>query len=156
MYAKDIILHLINQHGVDFGTGYALEFTGETIQSLSMEGRMTICNMAIEGGAKYGIIQPDETTFEYIKGRPYAQNFNQSIGEWQKLYSDEDAHFDKVITLDVTNLEPQVTWGTNPEMGVNFSSPFPEIQNINDERAYNYMGLKPGQKAEDIDLGYVF
>ena len=156
MYAKDIILHLINQHGVDFGTGYALEFTGETIQSLSMEGRMTICNMAIEGGAKYGIIQPDETTFEYIKGRPYAQNFNQSIGEWQKLYSDENAHFDKVITLDVTNLEPQVTWGTNPEMGVNFSSPFPEIQNINDERAYNYMGLKPGQKAEDIDLGYVF
>ena len=109
---------------------------------------MTICNMAIEGGAKYGIIQPDETTFEYIKGRPYAQNFNQSIGEWQKLYSDEDAHFDKVITLDVTNLEPQVTWGTNPEMGVNFSSPFPEIQNINDERAYNYMGLKPGQKQK--------
>lgn len=156
VYAKDIILHLINQYGVDFGTGYALEFTGETIQSLFMEGRMTICNMAIEGGAKYGIIQPDETTFEYIKGRPYAQNFNQSIGEWQKLYSDENAHFDKVITLDVTNLEPQVTWGTNPEMGVNFSSPFPEIQNINDERAYNYMGLKPGQKAEDIDLGYVF
>ena len=128
VYAKDIILHLINQHGVDFGTGYALEFTGETIQSLSMEGRMTICNMAIEGGAKYGIIQPDETTFEYIKGRPYAQNFNQSIGEWQKLYSDEDAHFDKVITLDVTNLEPQVTWGTNREMGVNFSSPFPKFK----------------------------
>ena len=117
---------------------------------------MTICNMAIEAGAKYGMMQPDEITFEYVKGRPYASNFNQSIDWWRTLYSDEDAYFDKVIELDVSNLEPQVTWGTNPEMGVNFSSPFPEIKDSNDERAYHYMGLKPGQKAEDIELGYVF
>ena len=117
---------------------------------------MTICNMAIEAGAKYGMMQPDDITFEYVKGRPYATNYEYSIDEWKELYTDDDAQFDKVITLDVTNLEPQVTWGTNPEMGVSFNEPFPEIQNVNDERAYNYMDLKPGQKAEDIELGYVF
>lgn len=156
VYAKDIILHLIKTYGVDFGTGYALEFTGETIKNLSMDGRMTICNMAIEGGAKYGIIQPDDITFEYVKGRPFADNFAKSVDKWRELYSDDDAIFDRVIELDVSTLEPQVTWGTNPEMGVNFSEPFPEISDINDQRAYDYMGLEPGQKAEDIDLGYVF
>ncbi|RIL70690.1 3-isopropylmalate dehydratase large subunit [Staphylococcus devriesei] len=156
VYAKDIILYLINKYGVDFGTGYALEFTGETIKSLSMEARMTICNMAIEGGAKYGIIQPDDVTFDYVKGRPYAQNYNYSLPEFRQLYSDTDAVFDKVIKLDVTDLEPQVTWGTNPEMGVGVNTPFPKIKNINDERAYNYMDLQPGQTASDINLGYVF
>ncbi|HCT0460198.1 TPA: 3-isopropylmalate dehydratase large subunit [Staphylococcus pseudintermedius] len=156
VYAKDIILHLINQHGVDFGTGYALEFAGETIRNLSMEGRMTICNMAIEAGAKYGLIQPDNTTFAYLEGRRYAQNIEDKLDDWRKLYSDDDAQFDKIIELDVSTLEPQVTWGTSPEMGVSFSTPFPEIQNVNDERAYQYMGLKPGQLAIDIPLGYVF
>ncbi|EIT1260020.1 3-isopropylmalate dehydratase large subunit [Staphylococcus pseudintermedius] len=156
VYAKDIILHLINQHGVDFGTGYALEFAGETIRNLSMEGRMTICNMAIEAGAKYGLIQPDNTTFAYLEGRRYAQNIEDKLDDWRKLYSDDDAQFDKIIELDVTALEPQVTWGTSPEMGVSFSTSFPEIQNVNDERAYQYMGLKPGQLATDIPLGYVF
>ncbi|EPC7164401.1 3-isopropylmalate dehydratase large subunit [Staphylococcus pseudintermedius] len=156
VYAKDIILHLINQHGVDFGTGYALEFAGETIHNLSMEGRMTICNMAIEAGAKYGLIQPDNTTFAYLEGRRYAQNIEDKLDDWRKLYSDDDAQFDKTIELDVSTLEPQVTWGTSPEMGVSFSTPFPEIQNVNDERAYQYMGLKPGQLATDIPLGYVF
>ncbi|HAR6577082.1 TPA: 3-isopropylmalate dehydratase large subunit [Staphylococcus pseudintermedius] len=156
VYAKDIILHLINQHGVDFGTGYALEFAGETIRNLSMEGRMTICNMAIEAGAKYGLIQPDNTTFAYLEGRRYAQKIEDKLDDWRKLYSDDDAQFDKIIELDVTALEPQVTWGTSPEMGVSFSTPFPEIQNVNDERAYQYMGLKPGQLATDIPLGYVF
>ena len=156
VYAKDIILSLINQYGVDFGTGYALEFCGETIQALSMDGRMTICNMAIEAGAKYGVIQPDQTTFDYVEGRPYAYNFEQSLASWQSLYTDDDAQFDKVITMDVSNLEPQVTWGTSPEMGVSFNTPFPEIQDGNDVRAYDYMGLTPGQKAEDIPLGYVF
>ncbi|EJG1260580.1 3-isopropylmalate dehydratase large subunit [Staphylococcus pseudintermedius] len=156
VYAKDIILHLINQHGVDFGTGYALEFVGETIRNLSMEGRMTICNMAIEAGAKYGLIQPDNTTFAYLEGRRYAQNIEDKLDDWRKLYSDDDAQFDKTIELDVSTLEPQVTWGTSPEMGVSFSTPFPEIQNVNDERAYQYMGLKPGQLATDIPLGYVF
>ncbi|MDF6455978.1 aconitase family protein, partial [Escherichia coli] len=131
-------------------------FTGETIKNLSMDGRMTICNMAIVGGAKYGIIQPDDITFEYVKGRPFADNFAKSVDKWRELYSDDDAIFDRVIELDVSTLEPQVTWGTNPEMGVNFSEPFPEISDINDQRAYDYMGLEPGQKAEDIDLGYVF
>ncbi|BAS45600.1 isopropylmalate isomerase large subunit [Staphylococcus schleiferi] len=156
VYAKDIILYLINQYGVDFGTGYALEFTGETIQSLSMEGRMTICNMAIEAGAKYGLIQPDQTTYDYLKGRRYAQDMDLKMPQWQKLYSDEDAHFDKVIQLDVSDLEPQVTWGTSPEMGVSFTTPFPESKDSNDERAYRYMDLKPGQFAKDIPLGYVF
>ncbi|EJA1903556.1 3-isopropylmalate dehydratase large subunit [Staphylococcus pseudintermedius] len=156
VYAKDIILHLINQHGVDFGTGYALEFAGETIRNLSMEGRMTICNMAIEAGAKYGLIQPDNTTFAYLEGRRYTQNIEDKLDDWRKLYSDDDAQFDKIIELDVSTLEPQVTWGTSPEMGVSFSTPFPEIQNVNDERAYQYMGLKPGQLATDIPLGYVF
>ncbi|MDT1078857.1 3-isopropylmalate dehydratase large subunit [Staphylococcus pseudintermedius] len=156
VYAKDIILHLINQHGVDFGTGYALEFAGETIRNLSMEGRMTICNMAIEAGAKYGLIQPDNTTFAYLEGRRYAQNIEDKLDDYRKLYSDDDAQFDKIIELDVSTLEPQVTWGTSPEMGVSFSTPFPEIQNVNDERAYQYMGLKPGQLATDIPLGYVF
>ncbi|AKS68761.1 isopropylmalate isomerase [Staphylococcus schleiferi] len=156
VYAKDIILYLINQYGVDFGTGYALEFTGETIQSLSMEGRMTICNMAIEAGAKYGLIQPDQTTYDYLKGRRYAQDMDLKMPQWQKLYSDEGAHFDKVIQLDVSDLEPQVTWGTSPEMGVSFTTPFPESKDSNDERAYRYMDLKPGQFAKDIPLGYVF
>ncbi|EGQ1309516.1 3-isopropylmalate dehydratase large subunit [Staphylococcus pseudintermedius] len=156
VYAKDIILHLINQHGVDFGTGYALEFAGETIRNLSMEGRMTICNMAIEAGAKYGLIQPDNTTFAYLEGRRYAQNIEDKLDDCRKLYSDDDAQFDKIIELAVSTLEPQVTWGTSPEMGVSFSTPFPEIQNVNDERAYQYMGLKPGQLATDIPLGYVF
>ncbi|MGX0036773.1 3-isopropylmalate/(R)-2-methylmalate dehydratase large subunit [Staphylococcus auricularis] len=156
VYAKDIILYLINQYGVDFGTGYALEFSGETIENLSMDARMTICNMAIEAGAKYGMMAPDETTFAYVEGRPYATQFDAKIDEWRTLYTDEDAVFDKVIELDVTDLEPQVTWGTSPEMGVSINTPFPAIKDVNDERAYQYMGLEPGQKAEDIDLGYVF
>lgn len=157
VYAKDIILYLINQHGVDFGTGYALEFAGEAISNMTMDERMTICNMAIEAGAKYGMMKPDETTFEYVRGRKYQpENFEAAIEDWKTLYSDEDATYDKVITVDVSDLEPQVTWGTSPEMGVSFNTPFPEIKDLNDERAYNYMGLQPGQTARDIPLGYVF
>ena len=95
---------------------------------LSMEARMTICNMAIEAGAKYGLMQPDEMTFAYVKDRKYARNFDRSINDWRQLYTDADAKFDKVIKLDVTNLEPQVTWGTNPEMGVSFNTPFQKIK----------------------------
>ncbi|UXR81991.1 3-isopropylmalate dehydratase large subunit [Staphylococcus sp. IVB6214] len=156
VYAKDIILYLINQYGVNFGTGYALEFAGETIENLSMESRMTICNMAIEAGAKYGLIRPDNTTFNYLEGKPYVKDLDALKTKWTTLYSDHDAHFNKVITLDVTDLEPQVTWGTSPEMGVNFSTSFPKIENANDARAYEYMGLQPGQTAADIPLGYVF
>ena len=111
VYAKDLILYLINQHGVDFGTGYALEFAGEAIENMTMDERMTICNMAIEAGAKYGMMKPDETTFEYVKGREYQpENFEEKVEEWKELYSDEDATYDKIINVDVTDLEPQVTW----------------------------------------------
>lgn len=156
VYAKDIILYLFQQYGVDFGTGYALEFTGDTIDTLSMEERMTLCNMAIEAGAKYGLIRPDMATYEYLKGRPYFKDSKTLRDQWDSLYSDDDAYFDKTVALDVSNLEPQVTWGTNPEMGVSVTTPFPEIRNQNDARAYQYMNLKPGQYASDIPLGYVF
>ena len=108
---------------------------------MSMEGRMTICNMAIEGGGKSGIIAPDETTFEYVKGRRFApkgEEFDKKVAEWKELYTDSVDAFDKYIKVDVSNLEPQVTWGTNPEMGIGISERFPEIKDVNYERAYNY------------------
>ncbi|WP_088825448.1 3-isopropylmalate dehydratase large subunit [Listeria goaensis] len=157
VYAKDIILHLIATYGVAFGTGYAIEYFGDTISKLTMEERMTICNMAIEGGAKMGMMAPDQTTFDYVRGREYApQDMEAAITDWQTLKTDDDATYDLHLQVDVSTLEPYVTWGTNPEMGVPISQPFPAIQNINDERAYTYMGLTPGARAEDIELGYVF
>lgn len=157
VYAKDIILYLIAAYGVDFGTGYAIEFFGETIEGLSMEERMSICNMTIEGGGKMGLIAPDQTTFDYVQGREYApKNMTAAIEDWQTLYTDEDAEYDHLIEMDASQLEPMVTWGTNPGMAVPFSESFPEIKNVNDQRAYQYMALSPGQKVSDIDLGYVF
>ncbi|MGY3750270.1 3-isopropylmalate dehydratase large subunit [Vagococcus acidifermentans] len=155
--AKDIILHIISRYGVDFGTGYAVEYFGETIRNLTMEERMSICNMSIEGGAKMGMMAPDERTFDYVAGREYApEDMEKAIAYWQTFYTDEDAVYDKLLTVDVSDLAPQVTWGTNPEMGVAVDEPFPEIKDMNDERAYQYMDLQPGQTAADIDLGYVF
>ena len=113
-----------------------------------MEERMTICNMAIEGGGKSGIIAPDETTFEYVRGKRFApegEEFEKKVSEWKELYTDSVEAFDKHIKIDVSNLEPQVTWSTNPEMGINITGTFPEIKDHNDEKAYEYMGLKPGQ-----------
>jgi len=157
VYSKDFILALIAKYGVDAGVGYAVEYTGEAIDALDMEERMTICNMSIEFGAKIGIMNPDEVTYAYVKGREHApKDFQEAIRDWETLKSDADAVYDKVLTLDVSALAPMVTWGTNPAMGVSINDPFPEITDINDERAYNYMDLKPGQKAEDIPLGYVF
>lgn len=157
VYAKDIILHLIATYGVAFGTGYAVEYYGETIENMTMEERMTICNMAIEGGAKMGMMAPDETTYEYIRGREYAPgNFEKAVADWKTLPSDSDALYDLDIKMDASKLAPYVTWGTNPEMGVPFTEEFPVIENMNHERAYRYMGLEPGQKAEEIELGYVF
>src|SRR5699024_9080113 len=128
-----------------------------TIENLSMEERMTICNMSVEGGAKLGMIAPDETTFAYVKGRPFApEEFDQALADWKTLYTDTDAKFDKVLELDVSDLTPYVTWGTNPGMGVAFDQPFPEIKNQNDQLAYDYMDLHPGQKAADIPIEYVF
>lgn len=157
VYAKDIILALIAKYGVDFGVGYAAEFFGETIENLSMEERMTICNMSIEGGAKMGLIRPDEKTFAYVQGREYApKDFQKAIADWQTLYTDEDAKYDRLLTLDATQLAPYVTWGTNPEMAVSFDEAFPEIKDHNDQLAYDYMELHPGQKASDIPIEYVF
>ncbi|CCO13007.2 3-isopropylmalate dehydratase, large subunit [Carnobacterium maltaromaticum LMA28] len=157
VYSKDIILHLIATYGVAFGTGYAVEYYGETVRNMTMEERMTICNMAIEGGAKMGMMAPDETTFEYIRGRAYApKNFEKAVADWKTLPSDPDALYDLDIKVDVSELAPYVTWGTNPEMGVPFTENFPSIENMNHERAYRYMGLEPGQKASEIELGYVF
>lgn len=157
VYAKDYILALISKYGVDAGVGYAVEFTGEAISALEMEERMTICNMSIEFGAKVGLMNPDEKTYAYVKGREFApKDFEAAVADWETLPSDEDATYDKTITIDVSKLAPMVTWGTNPEMGIEFTEAFPEIKDFNDERAYHYMDLKPGQKPEDIDLGYVF
>lgn len=157
VYAKDIILALIAKYGTDFGVGYAVEFFGETIENLSMEERMTICNMAIEGGAKMGMIAPDEKTFDYVVGREYApENMEEAVQEWRKLYTDSEKDYDLVLNLNADELEPFVTWGTNPEMGVPVNGQFPEINNLNDQQAYEYMELKPGQQPKDIPIGYVF
>lgn len=159
VYAKDIILYIIKTYGIGLGNGYAFEFFGDTIRNLSMEERMTICNMAIEAGGKSGIIAPDEITFEYIKGRrftPKDEDLEKKIKEWKELYTDSVEAFDKYIKIDVNNLVPQVTWGTNPEMGIDITGTFPEIKDVNDEKAYEYMGLKPNQSPYDIPLKHVF
>ncbi|WP_270279567.1 3-isopropylmalate dehydratase large subunit [Vagococcus bubulae] len=157
VYAKDIILYLISKYGVDFGTGYAVEYYGSTIEGLTMEERMSICNMSIEGGAKMGMIAPDDTTFEYVKDREFApKNWNQAVEEWRTLKTDDESCFDKIIEIDAKDIAPQVSWGTNPGMCVSVDEAFPEIKDENDTRAYDYMDLKPGDYAKDIELGYVF
>lgn len=159
VYAKDIILYIIKTFGIALGNGYAFEFFGDTIKNLSMEERMTICNMAIEAGGKSGIIAPDEITFEYVKGRrfsPKGEELEKKIKEWKNLYTDSIEAFDKYIKVDVNDLVPQVTWGTNPEMGVDITGTFPEIKDINDEKAYEYMGLAPKQSPFEIPLKHVF
>lgn len=157
VYAKDYILALIARYGVSLGVGHVVEYQGEAISNLTMEERMTICNMSIEFGAKMGIMNPDQTTYDYLKDKPYRpKRFDEAVADWKTLVSDEDATYDKVITLDVSELAPMVTWGTNPSMGVAYGEAFPEIRDLNDERAYAYMDLEPGQKASDIELGYVF
>jgi 3-isopropylmalate/(R)-2-methylmalate dehydratase large subunit len=164
--AKDIILGLIAKYGIGFGTGYVIEYAGELIRSLSMEQRMTICNMSIEAGARAGLIAPDETTIAYVKGKKYApkgEAFAVCAAAWQELVSDEGAQFDKVIEMDVSALYPQVTWGTNPGMGTSIRDAVPnpaafenEVEQKAAKRALDYMGLQPGTKMTDIDVEYVF
>lgn len=157
VYAKDYILALIAQYGVACGVGHVVEYQGDAIEALSMEERMTICNMSIEFGSKMGIMNPDQKTFDYVKGREGApKDFEAAVADWKTIVSDDVVVYDKVITMDVSTLAPMVTWGTNPAMGVSCDDVFPEISDMNDERAYNYMGLKPGQKIEDIEIGYIF
>ena len=162
--AKDVILYVISKHGINFGTGHVIEFCGEAIRGLSMEERMTICNMSIEGGARAGLVSPDETTFAYIKGRKYAPtNFDEAVSVWKELASDEDAVYDTVIEIDASDIEPMVSWGTNPSMTSKVTDAIPTLADCKDENerkalesALQYMGLKEGQQIEDIEIQHVF
>lgn len=157
VYAKDIIMGIIAREGVAFGTGYSVEFYGDTIRNMSMEERMTLCNMAIEGGAKMGNVQPDQTTFDYVKGRKYAPNkFDEAVEYWKQFYTDDESAFDKVIEFDAAEMAPFVSWGTNPGMAVPVDKPFPEIKNDDDKKAYEYVGLEPGETAPEIPIRFAF
>jgi 3-isopropylmalate/(R)-2-methylmalate dehydratase large subunit len=164
--AKDVILALIARIGVGGGTGHVFEYTGEAIRALTMEERMTICNMSIEGGARAGLIAPDDTTFEYMHGRrhaPQGADWDAAVERWRSLPSDEGATYDRSITLDAASLEPMVTYGTNPGMGVPISGRVPSPAELPDEsnrraldKALEYMALQPGQSVEGQKLDVVF
>ncbi|MGC1711042.1 MAG: 3-isopropylmalate dehydratase large subunit [Methyloceanibacter sp.] len=164
--AKDIILAIIGEIGTAGGTGHVIEYAGDAISALSMEGRMTICNMSIEGGARAGLIAPDQKTFDYIKGRPRAPKggaFEVAQQHWEKLYSDEDAHFDRIVALKANELPPIVSWGTSPEQVVSVAGRVPLPAEIADEtkrkaaeRSLDYMGLKGGERITDLTLDRVF
>ena len=164
--AKDVILGIIGRIGVAGATGYAIEYSGEAIKSLSMDERMTICNMSIEAGARAGMIAPDQTTFEYLRGRPEApsgNDFDLAVESWSQLTSDPEAVFDSTIEIDSNDLEPFVTWGTNPGMVTGITGQVPSDNSFSDpadrestKRALEYMGLKPETKIQDIKLDRVF
>lgn len=164
--AKDIVLAVIGKIGTAGGTGYAIEFAGSTIRSLSMEGRMTICNMAIEAGARAGMIAVDQTTIDYVKGRPFAPvgpHWDRAVTYWRSLHSDANAKFDFVVTLQATQIQPQVTWGTSPEMVVSIDARVPDPDQEKDavkreamEKALVYMALKPNTAITDIRIDKVF
>ena len=164
--AKDLVLAIIGKIGTAGGTGHVIEFAGEAIRGLSMEGRMTVCNMSIEAGARAGMIAPDETTFDYIRSRPRApkgEMLEKAIAYWKTLKSDEGAHYDTVVTLDASELVPSVTWGSSPEDVVPVTGVVPDPEEIADEtkraskmRALEYMGLKAGTKMTDIKIDRVF
>ena len=164
--AKDVILAIIAEFGVEFGTGYVMEYTGDVIRGMTMEERMTVCNMSIEAGAKAGLISPDQTTFAYLEGRkhvPQGEDFTQAVEVWRKLATDEGAEFDRTIEIDGADVEPRVTWGTNPSQGVGISGvvPDPEASHSPSEKkaikqALSYMGLTPGQPLTEIAVQHVF
>ncbi|MCG3190328.1 MAG: 3-isopropylmalate dehydratase large subunit [Burkholderiaceae bacterium] len=175
--AKDIVLAIIGRIGTAGGTGYTIEFGGAAIRALSMEGRMTVCNMAIEGGARAGLVAVDDTTIRYVKGRPFAPGqgansgaspkgdveWEQAVAHWRTLRSDDGAHFDKVVELDAAQIKPQVTWGTSPEMVLAIDDRVPDPEREKDatrrdaiERALVYMGLQPNKPLADIGIDKVF
>lgn len=164
--AKDIVLTIIGKTGSAGGTGYVVEFCGSVVRALSMESRMTLCNMAIEMGAKAGLVAPDETTFNYVKGRPHApagQCWQQALAYWKTLKSDADARFDACVTLDSSEIAPQVTWGTNPGQVIAVTDTIPDPASFNDpmerasaEKALAYMGLTPGMPLTEISIDKVF
>ena len=164
--AKDIVLAIIGRIGTGGGIGHIIEYRGSAIRSLSMEGRMTVCNMSIEAGAKAGLIAPDETTFAYLQGRPHAPSggdWDAAVADWATLTTDSDASFDQTVDIDATQLEPHVTWGTNPAHVIPISAPIPGPDDYSDpvaastaERALEYMGLTPGKKLGDVAVDTVF
>ena len=163
---KDIILGIIRKIGTGGGAGHVIEYVGDVIQNMSMENRMTICNMSIEGGARAGMIAPDEVTFNYLKEKNYApkgSDWDDAIAEWGNLYSDEDAEFDKVVTINADELEPSISWGTNPSQVIFINDTIPHPDDFNEDsekeaasRALEYMDLKPGEKINEIELDRVF
>jgi len=157
--AKDIILAIIGKIGVDGGTGHVIEYRGAAIRALDMEARMTICNMSIEGGARAGMIAPDATTFEYLQGRersPQGADWDAAVTRWQKLRSDEDAVFDKTVTIDASALAPMVTFGTNPGMVVGIDEPVPERHDASFRKALDYMQVEPGKPMTGYAVDVVF
>jgi 3-isopropylmalate/(R)-2-methylmalate dehydratase large subunit len=161
--AKDLILAIIGQIGTGGGQGYIVEYRGEAIRSLSMEGRLTVCNMSIEAGARAGLIAPDETTFEYLKGRPHAPkgaDWDAAVEYWKSLPTDEGAVFDHEVTIDATELTPYVTWGTNPGQALPLGAVVPAPEETRDpngtERALTYMGLTAGTPLKEIQVDTVF
>ena len=163
VYSKDIILYIISKITASGGTGYFVEYSGAAIRSLSMEARMTICNMSIEMGARGGMIAPDEITFDYIKGKkfsPQGDEFDASVKKWKQLKSDNDAKYDKVIKFDAKDIEPMITYGTNPGMGIKIKDYIPDSALNTSSESFNksldYMGLKSGQKLIDKKIDYVF
>jgi 3-isopropylmalate/(R)-2-methylmalate dehydratase large subunit len=166
LFAKDLVLAIIGRIGTAGGTGQTLEFRGPAIEALTMEGRMTVCNMAIEGGARAGLIAVDDVTFDYLKGRPFApkdEMWDAAVDYWRTLHTDSDAVFDRSVTIDAAVLEPQVTWGTSPELVTSISGRVPDPNSYVEparkesvERALVYMGLEPGRALTDIELDRVF
>jgi 3-isopropylmalate/(R)-2-methylmalate dehydratase large subunit len=163
IFAKDIILKIIADLGVNGGVGYAYEYGGEVIEAMSMEERMTICNMTIEGGARVGYVNPDETTFSYLRGRPYApENFDESVKVWREMASDDDAEYDDEYVLDASALKPMVTWGINPGQAISIDQNIPLIENLREEQkqtalqACSFMELKPGQAIKGVKIDVAF
>lgn len=165
VFAKDIILHVIRKLGVKGGVGYAYEFAGSAIESLSMEGRMTLCNMSIEGGARCGYVNPDQTTYEYIKGRdfaPTADKWDQAVAWWESLRSDADASYDDVVKFAAAEIAPTVTWGITPGQGIGINESIPTPETMPDderpiaEEAYHYMQFAPGQQIEGTKIDVCF
>ncbi len=164
--AKDLVLYVIGRIGTAGGTGYAIEFGGSAVRALSMEGRMTVCNMAIEAGARSGMVAVDQTTIDYFKGRPYAPEgalWDQAVAYWRTLHSDPDARFDRVVEIDASEISPQVSWGTSPEMVLPIDGRVPDPEKEKDavrrsgmERALHYMGLEPNTPMTDIHVDRVF
>ena len=157
--AKDLMLGILSRIGTGGGVGHVIEYRGEAVRSLSMEGRMTVCNMSIEGGARAGLVAPDETTFEYLKDKPYApkgEDWDRAVEEWKKLPTDEGAWFDKEVVIQAEDLVPYVSWGTTPAQTVGLDDVVPEPQNEGHERALRYMALESGTPIREIEVDTVF